>query len=52
MKTAISLALAISATTALATSLAPRATLPRVTVRGNGMSIATSSSINTLTDFL
>ncbi|KAI4239628.1 MAG: hypothetical protein LQ349_000238 [Xanthoria aureola] len=35
MKTATSLALAIGATTALATSLAPRATLPRVTVRGN-----------------
>ncbi|KAL8800999.1 MAG: hypothetical protein Q9200_007077 [Gallowayella weberi] len=35
MKTATSLAIAVGATTALATTLAPRAALPKITVKGN-----------------
>lgn len=41
MKTTTSLAVALGATTAIAGALAPRATLPKVTVKGNGMLGAT-----------
>ena len=40
MKITTSLAAALGATTAFASTLAPRATLPKITIRGNGMSNA------------
>lgn len=46
MKTTASLAVAIGATSALAGALAPRAsTIPKVTVKGNGMLITTPTQL-------